>query len=66
MPDYATGFVRRNTDTGAVAVRTIFPDDEEEFTDMLWLCATVDKGAKNLPTSAVEVTGWEDLYDPEA
>jgi hypothetical protein len=62
--EYATGHVKRNTETGAVAVRTVFPDDDASFLNMAWLVATVGVGAINSPTSSVEA--WEDLFVPAA
>lgn len=65
MPSYETGHVKRHTETGATALRTIFPEDQgQQMADMAWLVATTNTGARNLPTSAVEGPEWEDLYTP--
>lgn len=60
--EYQTGHVKRNAETGAVAVRTIFPLTDEQFRSMAWLIATPNVGARNASTADVE--GWEDLYTP--
>lgn len=59
---YQAGHVKRDPATGTVAVRTVFPDDEN-FAGMQWLTATTGRGAHNKPTADVE--GWEDLFVPE-
>lgn len=56
---YATGHIKRNSDTGEVALRTIFP---EEVPESLWLVSTVNKGPYMTSTDKVE--GWIDLYTP--
>lgn len=63
--NFETGHIKRNTETGEVALRTIFPEDQgPQMANMAWLVATNNTGARNAPTS--EVTSWEDLYTPPA
>lgn len=58
---YQAGHVKRDPETGTVAVRTVFPDDEN-FAGMQWLTATTGRGAHNKATADVE--GWDDLFVP--
>lgn len=61
---YATGHIKRDPETGAVAVRTIFPEDQTpQFAAMAWLVASTNIGARN--ASSVEVAGWDDLFVPQ-
>lgn len=60
--EYAEGHVRRNTVTGAVAVRSIF--DPSMFPELVWLIATTGSGAKNGTQSDVDGADWVDLYTP--
>ena len=64
MTEYQTGHIKRDTETGNVAIRTIFPEGEAEMINMAWLVATKNIGARNAATSAVEA--WPDLYVPPA
>jgi hypothetical protein len=58
------GHVKRDPETGAVAIRTIFPEDSSpQLAGMAWLVATPNVGARHVPSSGVD--GWEDLYVPE-
>lgn len=63
MTEYNQGHVKRDPDTGAVAIRTQFPEDIEQLRGMAWLVATFNLGARNAFTSEVE--SWDDLYTPE-
>lgn len=56
------GTVKRNTETGDVAVRTTF--DEATLPNMAWLVATIGMGARN--ASSTEVDGWDELYTAPA
>lgn len=61
----ATGSVKRNPETGDVAVRTAFPEGENSQLDgMAWLVATVQIGARHATSGEVE--SWDDLYTPDA
>lgn len=60
---YQTGHVKRNTATGAVAIRTIFHPDL--FPELVWLVATTSSGGKNATQAEVEGEDWIDLYSPE-
>jgi hypothetical protein len=59
---YQPGHIKRDPETGAVAVRTAFPDDAS-FRGMAWLIATTNVGARN--TTTTEVDTWDDLYTPQ-
>ena len=57
-----TAHIKRDPVTGAVAIRTTFPDDAS-FGNMAWLIATPNVGPRHAPTTEVET--WDDLYIPE-
>jgi hypothetical protein len=60
---YEAGHIKRNVETGEVALRTIFPEDQgPQMANMAWLVATKNVGARNCPTS--EVTSWVDVFTP--
>lgn len=59
---YAEGHVKRDIESGAVAIRTIFPEDEPALAGQAWLVATVNRGAQFART--VEVEGWDDVFTP--
>lgn len=62
---YLAGHVKHNPETGEVALRTIFPEDQgPQMANMAWLIATKNVGARNAPTS--EVGSWADVYTPDA
>jgi hypothetical protein len=59
------GHVKRDPETGCVAIRTIFPEDQgPQLANMAWLVATPNQGARHATTAEVE--GWDDLYEPNA
>lgn len=60
---FATGHVKRNPETGAVAVKTHFPADDPVLGRRAWQMATVNTGGRAVTES--EVLGWDDLYVPE-
>lgn len=60
MADEATGHIKHNVETGAVAVRTVF--DPVQFPNMVWLIASTGNGAQNARDS--DVLGWDDLFVP--
>ena len=63
--EYTIGHVKRNTTTGEVAVRTLFPLGENIQQQMMeWLCAAPSSGPRNTWTTEVEGSDWEDLYVP--
>jgi hypothetical protein len=65
MSDFQTGHVKRNPETGEVALRTIFPEDQgPQMAAMAWLVSTSNTGARNAKTD--EVVGWADLLVPPA
>ena len=65
MANYLTGHIKHNVETGEVALRTIFPEDQgQQMANMAWLVATKNIGARNAPST--EVAGWADLYEPPA
>lgn len=61
---YAKGHVRHNPTTGEVALRTMFGEENPQLARLAWLVCTTDMGARNAPTSEVEVEGWVDLVVP--
>ena len=63
MP-YETGHIKHNPESGEVALRTIFPEDQgPQLANMAWLVATKNVGARNAPTADVEA--WDDLFIPQ-
>lgn len=66
MTDYVKGHVRRNAETGEIALRTTFPDDPANpgMARLAWLISTTSRGARNAYTAEVEQPGWEDLLAP--
>lgn len=62
---YESGSVKHNPETGEVALRTIFPEDQgPQLANMAWLVATKNMGARNASSETVE--GWDDLFVPVA
>lgn len=61
MSDYQTGHIKRDPATGAVAIRTSFPE-VGDLSIHAWLVATKSVGAHTKITSEVEA--WDDLYTP--
>ena len=60
---YPEGTALRNPQTGAVAIRTIFPEDQgPNLANMAWLVATTSQGGLNVPTSSVQT--WDVLFAP--
>lgn len=59
---YQTGHVKRDPASGAVAIRTIQPDDDTAIVSQAWLLATPNIGAHFKSTT--DVAGWDDLYTP--
>lgn len=58
---YYAGHIKRDPETGAAALRTIFPEDQGvSMANMAWLISTANVGARHAPTSEVE--NWDDLY----
>ena len=62
MSDYLTGHVKRNPDSGAVAVRSVLSEDNPQLLNMAWVVATPGSGSRTAPTTEVE--SWADLYTP--
>jgi hypothetical protein len=66
MPElqYELGHVKHNVETGDVAIRTIFPEDQSpQLAAMAWLVATAGQGARH--TTSDDVKTWDDLFIPE-
>lgn len=63
MSEYAEGHVKRNPETGAVALRTHFADNAD-FANMTWLVSSTIHGPSNVGTAAVDA--WDDLFVPPA
>jgi hypothetical protein len=60
---YQQGHVKRNLETGEIALRTTFGEDNPQMARLAWLVATSSMGARNAYTAEVE--SWADLYVPE-
>lgn len=63
MSEYVAGHVKRNPETGEVAVRTVFPTDNPRLARLEWVIASTNIGARN--AYGDEVAGWDDLFVPE-
>jgi hypothetical protein len=59
--DYQTSHVKRDPSTGAVAIRTEFPE-VGALAIHAWLVATTGSGAVTKTTA--DVDHWDDLYTP--
>lgn len=59
---YLQGHVKRNPETGAVAVRTRF-DERPEFQNYQWAVSCPIGGPRSCTTGDVE--SWDDLYVPD-
>lgn len=64
MSEFSAGHVKRNPNSGEVAIRTMFPEDPDapQLMAMAWLVATTNIGARNASTD--QVAEWEDLFVP--
>lgn len=61
--NYEKGHVKRNSETGEVAVRTMFPSGENPQQQLMeWWCVGSNSGPRT--TWTLEVDGWDDLYTP--
>ena len=63
MP-YLTGHVKRDPETGTIAVRTIHDETIPQLARRAWQIATLNVGGRGAPTS--DVDEWDDLFIPEA
>lgn len=61
---YYTGHVKRDPVSGAVAIRTIQPEDPAAIVPQAWLLATTNLGAHGKATA--DVDGWDDIYKAPA
>jgi hypothetical protein len=61
VADYKTGHIKRDPSTGAVAIRTEFPE-VGALAVHAWLVATTGSGAVTKITA--DIDGWDDLYTP--
>lgn len=60
MSDYAINSLKRDPDTGDIAIRTMFPEDQgQHLADMAWLVASSSRGARNASSAAV--ASWTDI-----
>lgn len=63
---FYAGHIKHNPDTGEVALRTIFPEDQgPQMANMAWLVATKNVGARNARSEEVADAAWVDLYVAE-
>lgn len=59
----AAGHIKRNPESGEVAIRTIFGDETPQMAAMKWLVATTNFGSRYATDDGV--ADWDDLYTPE-
>lgn len=60
---YYPWHARRNTETGELALRTIFPEDQgPQLANMAWLIIHASAGSRHAPTDQVTGTEWADTY----
>lgn len=59
---YQQNHVKREPESGAVAIRTFFDESNPQLAGMAWLVVTSTTGARHCRTA--EVADWEDLYVP--
>lgn len=59
---YREGHVKRNPDTGEVAVRNAFDDDWSTMSGKTWIICGTFYGVRS--GSSEEVSSWDDLYVP--
>lgn len=64
MPNYLMGHVKRDPETGEVAIRNYFDEANPQLAKMAWRAAGPRGGSRHLTTAEVE--GWDDLYTPIA
>ena len=63
MPTYQPGHIKWNPETGEVALKTVFPEDQgPQLASLSWLIATKSMGSRSVTTDQVE--SWDDLYTP--
>ena len=60
----ATGSIKRDPTTGAVAIRTHFDESNPQLAPMAWLIATTNIGPRTVGSDAV--ADWDNLYTPPA
>lgn len=60
MPDTA-GTVRRNADTGEVAVRSSYDEDVPELAPMAWVVLHPWRGVRHAPSA--EAQSWDLLFE---
>jgi len=56
------GHVKRNPDTGEVAIRTALPDGEQPLSAMAWVVVLGSPSLRH--TTTAEVADWPDLFVP--
>lgn len=62
---YRARHIKRNPETGEVALRTIFEQSENPQQALMeWLVSSPSSGPRH--TWTLEVDGWEDIYVPPA
>jgi hypothetical protein len=63
---YRKGHIRRNPETGEIAIRTMFPEDQgSTLAGLAWIISSADNGARHSKTPEIEEDGWEDFWVPE-
>lgn len=61
---YQAGHLKHRPDTLEVAIRTMFPEDDEQLARMAWLISGPRFGARHATSD--QVSDWDDLYTPPA
>lgn len=63
---YVKGHIRRKPETGEIAIRTMFPEDQgSTLANLAWIVSSADNGARHARTPEIEEDGWEDFWVPE-
>ena len=63
MSDYQTGHVKRDPQTGNIAIRTIQSDTDPLIRERAWLGSTTFRGSFFATTETV--ASWDDLFVPD-
>lgn len=60
---YQAGHVKRDPESGSVAIRTIFSDTDPMIRERAWLGSTTFRGSFFATTETVQ--DWDDLFVPD-
>jgi len=59
------GHIKRNPETGSVAVRTHFDESVPELAGLAWAVINPGPGPGPRRLTSAEVEGWDDVFAPE-